>query len=185
MTPDTSGQEWRTPSAFYDPDSSSWRTSEGTFPWDSTPCSVTLPDWGMTLGGALYALPTPVPPTPAPDCSSLPTPRATRGDSSTETATLLGRGETRGNLEAQVIMLPTPTAQSIDERPTREGWVDKATRYLAAGRPAPTLSTVEAVAIGETKSALTLAAMVLAGVSTDPRSLDGDESWDDGPPTLW
>lgn len=95
--PDTSGPSSLTPLAFYDPDSSCWRTSQATFPWEPPPCLETLPASGMTLAGVLYGLPTSEPATDAPDCSSLPTPRATRGGSATETVELLGP------------YLPTPT----------------------------------------------------------------------------
>lgn len=53
------------------PDGSFWRTSQGTFDWDSTRCSPVLPHWGTTRGGALYALPTPEHPTAGPACSWL------------------------------------------------------------------------------------------------------------------
>ncbi len=41
MTTDTSGPPLRTPFAYYDPATSSWRTSQGTFPWDSGTYSQT------------------------------------------------------------------------------------------------------------------------------------------------
>jgi hypothetical protein len=72
MTPATSGPMWRTPLAYYDREACCWRTSQGTFPWDSTPSSVTLPRWGMTRAGELYELPTPALLTGAPECSSSP-----------------------------------------------------------------------------------------------------------------
>lgn len=74
--PDTSGPSSLTPLAFYDPDSSCWKMSAGTFPWEPPPCLETLPASGMTLDGRLYELPMSVPATDEPDCSSLPTPRA-------------------------------------------------------------------------------------------------------------
>lgn len=51
--------------------------------------SETWPASGMTRNGRAFALPTLEPPTSATACSSLPTPRATRGGSSTETERLL------------------------------------------------------------------------------------------------
>lgn len=105
MTPGTSGRALPEPSAFYDPETCCWRTSQLTFETGSTPFSLTLPRWGMTLGGALYELPTPVLPTVEHVSSSLPTPRATRGGSATETMYLLeSDGGTRGP------NLATPTA---------------------------------------------------------------------------
>lgn len=73
------------PLAFYDPDSSVWRTSTDICLWGDQPSLERLPDWGTTRGGELYELPTPVRLTAARAYSSLlATPRATRGGSSTE-----------------------------------------------------------------------------------------------------
>lgn len=51
--------------------------------------SETWPVSGMTRSGQAFELPTLVPPTSDTGCSSLPTPRATRGGSSTEMERLL------------------------------------------------------------------------------------------------
>lgn len=77
---DTSGPTSREPLAHFDPASSSWRTSQGTFPLGLGESSLTLPPWGMTRAGALYALPTPVRATSERDCSVLPTPRSQNGE---------------------------------------------------------------------------------------------------------
>lgn len=74
MTPDTSGPGSLTPFAFYDRDSSCWRTSQATFLSDSTPCSVTLPKRGSMRDGRLYALPMSEPATDELGSSLLPTP---------------------------------------------------------------------------------------------------------------
>ena len=75
--PDTSGPTSRTPFAHYDPDSCSWRTSQGTFPWDSGTFSETWPKRGMTRSGAAFELPTSAHLTDANASSSLlPTPAA-------------------------------------------------------------------------------------------------------------
>lgn len=75
MTPDTSGPEWRTPFALYDPDESCWRTSQATFLSGSDLYSATWPPSGMTRAGCAYELPTPALPTAEPASSSLlPTP---------------------------------------------------------------------------------------------------------------
>jgi hypothetical protein len=77
MTPDTSGPTLRVPSAYFDPNSSSWRTSGVMFPSDWPTSSQTCPAWGMTRRGELFELPTPAHPTDAPASSSLlPTPVA-------------------------------------------------------------------------------------------------------------
>ena len=74
---DTSGPTSPMPFAYYDPDSSSLRTSQGTLPWDSTKSSPTLPRWGSMRSGELYRRPTPAPRTAANGSSSLlPTPVA-------------------------------------------------------------------------------------------------------------
>lgn len=75
--------------AFYDPGSSSLRTCQGTFPSDSMLCSVILPKRGSMRNGWLHERPTLVRHTVEQDFSSLPTPRATRGGSQSETAALL------------------------------------------------------------------------------------------------
>jgi hypothetical protein len=78
MTAATSGPPSHQPFAFYDPESSSVRTSQATLLSDSTPCSVTLPKWGWLHGGALYELPTPALLTSGHDYSGLlPTPAVT------------------------------------------------------------------------------------------------------------
>ncbi len=81
---DTSGPSSPTPLAFYDPDSSSWKTSQATFLSDSTSSSVTLPAWGMTLGGALFERGTPALVIADPGCLLLPTPTAQESDPTEE-----------------------------------------------------------------------------------------------------
>lgn len=97
---DTSGPSLPEPLAFYDPDSSSWRMSAGTFPWEPPPSLETLPPSGMTLSGVLYELPMSAPAIAVPGCSSLPTPT---------TEPMTGNGHAR-NLGKEVTMLPTPSA---------------------------------------------------------------------------
>jgi len=60
---------------FYDPASSSVKTSQATFDLDSTESLPILPAWGCMCGGELYVLLTSVPLISEPGCSSLlPTP---------------------------------------------------------------------------------------------------------------
>lgn len=76
---DTCGPQSRKPLMYYDQDTSSWRTSQLTFSWDSEPSSQTFPEWGIAHDGELYALPTPVHLTVVRDYSStpnIPTPTA-------------------------------------------------------------------------------------------------------------
>lgn len=72
---DTSGPTSQMPFAYYDPDSQSLRTSQGTLPWDSTPSSPILPRWGSMRTGALYRRQRPAHRTAVSGSSSLlPTP---------------------------------------------------------------------------------------------------------------
>jgi len=110
-TPATSGPSSPDSFAFYDPESSSLRTSQATFDLGFTPSLPTLPAWGWMSGGELYERPMSEPLTSALDSSSLlptattepmtGTPRATRGGSQTET----------------VALLPTPVAQDDQKQP--------------------------------------------------------------------
>lgn len=118
---DTSGRTSPTPFAFYDPDGSCWRTSQGTFPWDSTSYSGTWPRWGSMRDGVAFALPTPAPLTAVSASSSLlPTPVA-NDDHKTPEAHIAAKADgiersritsldvlVRNNLSPK--LLPTPTA---------------------------------------------------------------------------
>lgn len=121
---DTCGPRSSPPFAHYDPATSSWRTSQGTFLSGSGEFSGTWPKHGMTRGGCAYELPTWVPPMAAPECSSLlPTPAVNdmgagktpeEWDAWTERMRALhGNGNGHGKslaIEAQRL-LPTPTTQ--------------------------------------------------------------------------
>ena len=62
----------QTASAFYDPDSSSWRTSQLSLLWEVPQSLPRLPKWGTTADGALYERPTPGHLTAARDGGALP-----------------------------------------------------------------------------------------------------------------
>lgn len=151
MTPATSGPALLAPSAYYDPDSSSWRTSGVMFPSDWPTSSETCPPWGMTRAGELYELPTPEPPTDAPASSSpriLGTPTASskvrspehsqgRAPSPVELVQLLPTpiadnsrglaqpGTAYASLPNAVLdLLPTPTAMDMGRGRTPEAWDD-------------------------------------------------------------
>lgn len=115
----TSGPMSRTPFAFYDPDSSCWRTSQGTLALDSTQSSVTLPRWGSMRSGALYERPTPARLTGELGCSSLlPTPNAAKAGSDT-TLTCSGDGREKPNkLGWAVTLLSTPQARDYKGLPS-------------------------------------------------------------------
>jgi hypothetical protein len=189
--PDISGLSWRTPFAFYDPDSSCWRTSQATFLSGSDEYSGTWPPSGMTRGGCAYGLPmwehptggrgsllllkTPTAqlavnggsqhpnkrkagghgPTLADEVEHLlPTPRATRGGSATETTYLLptpratdgtkGGPNQRGSSgdlmlpSAVVQLLPTPLASDAGPRGGTTGFgLRDWSRAMAVGATTP------------------------------------------------
>lgn len=104
---DTSGPTYGTPFAWYDLNESCWRTSQGTFPWDSGTYSETWPASGMTRGGESFELPTWAHRTGASGSSSLlPTPKTT--DENTASPADANRNSPR--LRAIDTLLPTPVA---------------------------------------------------------------------------
>ena len=110
MMTDTCGPMSPTPFAYYDPDTCSVRTSQGTFPWDSTPSSPTLPGWGSMRGGELFELPTPVRLTAARASSSLPmigTPQAGLGEGGGKRSPAF-RGNSAPTVQELIELLPTP-----------------------------------------------------------------------------
>jgi hypothetical protein len=122
MTPDTCGPELREPFAYYDPESCSLKTSQGTFPWDSMPSSLRLPKWGLMRGGELFELPMPEPPTVAPASSSLlPTPVADNSGGLPSEGT-----DYASPANAAVSLLPTPTSSVSSDGITRERAAERA-----------------------------------------------------------
>jgi hypothetical protein len=127
-----SGPSSRDSFAYFDPESSSLKTSQATFDSDSTRSLPTLPDWGWMSGGELYERPTSGRPISEHDSSSLlPTPTANLYEQ--ENDVLLARREREkakgrnGNgfgltLANRVALLPTPSANDSTgaEGPTRE-----------------------------------------------------------------
>lgn len=90
----------------------------------SEPFSGTWPTSGTTRGGVAFALPMPELPMVASASSSspgLPTPRASRGASGTETMYSLGAARTDNHrTQGQVVMLPTPQAHDSVDGKTAE-----------------------------------------------------------------
>lgn len=77
---DISGQQLSTPLAYFDPDTCSLKTSQGTFLLDSTKSSLTLPRSGSMRSGVVYGRPTSALVTDVSACLSLlPTPTAYLG----------------------------------------------------------------------------------------------------------
>ena len=117
---DTYGPTSPQPFAYYDPDGSSWRTSQGTFPWDSTPSSPIWPKRGSMRSGACFEHPTWAPATSGHACSSLlgtPTARDHKDGAS------IGSWPVNGQLGRQVWQfLPTPVVNDMGEGKTPEAW---------------------------------------------------------------
>lgn len=95
---DTSGTGSGMPSAFFDPVSSCWRTSQGSLLSEDPELLPRLPNWGTTHHGGLYGRQPPEFPTVEPAGSVLPTPPEPTPDN--------GEGPT-----LTVNLLPTPTSR--------------------------------------------------------------------------
>lgn len=74
--------------------------------------SVTFPSSGTTRNGLVFEQPTPALPTDGSGSSSLPTPRASRGASGTETMYALGATRSDENRTQGEVLLPTPHTSS-------------------------------------------------------------------------
>lgn len=144
------------PFAFFDPDSLSWKKSQGSLLEEaSMSSSVTWPPSGMWADGCAYELPMSALLTGENDFSSLlTTPRATRGGSSTENAaTLLGTPSAHERthsprqvdhgvqLANQVAQLPTPTSRDYKGRNQRND--DSCLPGAVALLPTPTANLYE------------------------------------------
>ena len=116
----TSGPPSRQPLAFYDPDSCSWRTSQGTLDLGSTPSSPTLPVSGSMRSGVLYEHPMSAPATNVPGSLSLlrtPTASVTEAKDGIK---LSGRSPSDpqvGLVDQVRALLPTPVAQDDQKSP--------------------------------------------------------------------
>lgn len=123
---DTSGPTSPRQFAFYDRDSSCWRTWPAISLWGSETYSATWPKRGMTRSGAAFELPTPAHPIDGSACSLLPTPTARdhKGRNQRDDATCL---------PGAVATLPT------GDRATAWGRYEPAIRRWehVLGRPAP------------------------------------------------
>lgn len=99
------------PLATWNPARSVWETSQESICGHLMPFSQTLPRSGSMRTGRLYQRPAWVPRTNASVGSVLPTPRASRGASSTETVALLPTpGKADGDGGHEIPLLPTPEA---------------------------------------------------------------------------
>ena len=113
------GPSSREPFASYDPDTSSWRTSQGSL-WEAgwTPYSETWPSSGMTRNGRAFRRQPLVPRTSVTGSGSWPTPRERDyKDVMHDQQKLAALGDTDMTLARMVARWPTPAA--IDSRPPR------------------------------------------------------------------
>ena len=140
MTTATCGRTSPTPFAFYDPDSRSLRTSQGTFPWDSTQSSPTLPTSGSMRSGRCYEHRTSVPAISEPDCSSLlPTPNVAGGGKKIpEDAVWSGKAaykpdgtKVQVHIDRIAMLLPTPAAMNPNDGERLESWQARREREKA------------------------------------------------------
>ena len=131
----------RTPSAYYDPDKLCWKTSQQSLLSEAPALLRRLPDWGMTVAGALFALPTPEHLTSVPAGSaSLPTP-CSRDWKDTGDNTNYEAIAEKSRLAGVVALLPTSVAWGHKSHGPNWGKYETAiTRWTALTRPpkAPT-----------------------------------------------
>ena len=117
----------RTPSGYYDPESLSLKMCQQSLLSEVPALLLRLPDWGTTVAGALFALPTPEHLTAARDGSaSLPTPLTTDWNTPWHTDSQLRSIER---------LLPTPMAR--DYKDTGEN-----TAYAEHAETQPTLPRI-------------------------------------------
>ena len=98
----TYGRTSPPPLAHFDQASSCWKMSQDTFPWEESPLLETLPPWGMTHAGELFALRMPARLTAARESSSLLLPTVVTKNN--ENRQSPGYGPNLGT-----VLLPTPT----------------------------------------------------------------------------
>jgi len=119
------GVRWPASSAKYDRATSSWKIHPCLFPEDSMSCSVTLPRWGMTVGGELSELTRPAHLISGTGSGSWPTARAAdyKGATSPSECTRRRVENGQANLpeaiqESSRVMWQTPVADDAVNRKT-------------------------------------------------------------------
>lgn len=177
--PDTSGLSWRTPFAFYDPDSSCWRTSQGTFLSGSDEFSETWPPSGMTRGGCAYELPMWEHPTGGRGSSLLlKTPTAqlavNGGSQHPNKRKAGGHGPTLADEVEH--LLPTPTAYGSNQSASEGAVVRPSLDQVARTALLPTPRATRGGSATETTYLLD--GKERNGASTDLPLADGLQPWD-------
>lgn len=190
--PATSGPTSPPPLAFYDPESSSWRTSQTTFDLGLPTSSPTLPASGSMRSGALRARRRSALPTDAAACSSPPllkTPTAqlavNGGSQHPDKRKAGGHGPTLADEVEH--LLPTPRASDTGTpgRRASQGWRPPLSQVLLptprvsavrTGRgtimrdsSSPSLEQAMEIARGETPREL-------HGIANPPKSWHGDRT---------
>ncbi len=128
------GSTWRELSVRYDPDTSSWKTARCSSSEDLPWSSVTLPKWGMTRSGALWAQQTLARPINATGSGLWPTPTVFGNNNRPGASKKAGWG-----LAVAARMWPTPNAGSpnwggtMREWGGSKNWVRREMPELAAG----------------------------------------------------
>lgn len=137
--PATSGRTSLTQFAFFDPDSSCWRTWPAISLWGSETYSATFPKRGSMRNGALYERVTSAPATSEPASSSLlPTPT---------TEPMTGSGHAR-HLGGEVkSLLPTPAAGNFNDGESVESWTARRDRLVAQHNNGNGMGTPLAMAV--------------------------------------
>jgi len=184
-----------TVSAFYDPDSSCWRTSQGSLLSEEYPLLERLPDWGTTADGALCVQAIPEHLTGVRDGSALlgtPT-TATSGRSPEH-----GRGRAP-NPQELAALLPTPVVNDMGRGKTPEqwdSWTDEMKKRHGNGNGHGPSLAIEAARLlptplvdSEAEQSLdrygpNLGMVLKDLVSTNPRFSGGAVNSDDDHPTL-
>lgn len=139
---DTSGRISPTPFAYYDPDSSCWRTSQATLALDLTPSSVTLPRSGSMRNGELFERPMLEPHTGGSGCSSLLSTPQARDDKGVP-----GKGFNQANLARDVSLLPTPAACNPNDGEQPETWLARRERVKVTAKNGNGMGTPLAIAV--------------------------------------
>ena len=111
--------------AWYDPDTSSWKTSQQSLLTDLALYSESWPRQGMTLNGRAYALRIWEPVTVETDGGLLPTPTATGSERRTKFK--------QGGTPLMLALLPTPTARDHKDSGERVNYEKLAKKSRLAG----------------------------------------------------
>jgi hypothetical protein len=158
--------------AYYDPQSSCWKTSQDTLLSDSTGCSLTLPAWGWMRNGELYEHPMSAPLTGGQGCSSLlPTPHVEMGHES-------GKSRDWGGDLTRAVLLPTPTGDDANNVTRESGEYQSLVRTVNL-LPTPTTQDGENTA---GPSQMRRNSVPLNGAFTPPPSTGGNTPSDEPHP---